>query len=504
MKGAAFRGPGGLLAEGSLKTKLLLMMLSLLVLSVLSLFLLHFYSERKLLSKIREYTDELSTAIDIAQEQPASEADAQAALRAYAERLRQLGVKDISILGDDEAIQASTNPENVGKKVVPRTKRRGPKQFVVRGVLGDEVGPPGSQKTSTLTIPIVVNDRRIGYLLVTRILDDFSALSQEAFLNRLVATLVVFAVGMVTALYLAWSFSRPLQALTDAAQQVAAGNLTVKVAAAGQDELGRLTRTFNEMVERIRENRLLEERLHFAERRAALGRLASAVAHEVRNPLNLINLSIDHLRDRILADVERREELDRVLANVKSELARLNRLVGDFLSFGKPMRLQPRPCALGRVVREVAELVEPKTRDQSVSLTVETASEIPEIVADPELLKTCFLNLMINGMDAMPEGGSLRIEVSAGKEAGQDVVVASVSDTGHGMTPDEIKTAFEPYFSSKETGLGLGLALTKKIVEDHGGTIALESAPGKGTTARVVLPAATAAVPAHSAEALAS
>jgi signal transduction histidine kinase len=156
------------------------------------------------------------------------------------------------------------------------------------------------------------------------------------------------------------------------------------------------------------------------------------------------------------------------------------------------------------VVREVAELVEPKTRDQSVSLTVETASEIPEIVADPELLKTCFLNLMINGMDAMPEGGSLRIEVSAGKEAGQDVVVASVSDTGHGMTPDEIKTAFEPYFSSKETGLGLGLALTKKIVEDHGGTIALESAPGKGTTARVVLPAATAAVPAHSAEALAS
>jgi signal transduction histidine kinase len=501
---AGFRGPGGFLAAGSLKAKFLLMMLSLLVLSVLSLFLLHFFGERQLLSKIREYTDELSTAIDIAQQQPASEADPQVALRAYAEKLRQLGVKDISILGDDEAIQASTNPENVGKKVVPRTKRRGPKQFVVRGVLGDEAGPPGSQKTSTLTIPIVVGERRIGYLLITRILDDFSALSQEAFLNRLVATLVVFAVGILISLYLAWNFSRPLQALTEGARQVAAGDLTVQVAVAGKDEIGRLTRTFNEMVERIRENRLLEERLHFAERRAALGRLASAVAHEVRNPLNMINLSIDHLRGRLPAEPAQREELDRVLRNVKAELARLNRLVGDFLSFGKPMRLQPRPCNLERVVREVAELVGPKTRDQAVELSLNATSDLPDIVADPELLKTCFLNLMINGMDAMPEGGSLRVEVRAAKENGQDVVVASVADSGHGMTPDEIKTAFEPYFSSKETGLGLGLALTRKIVEDHGGAITLESAPGRGTTARVVLPASSAAVPAHPAEAIAS
>jgi hypothetical protein len=498
------RGSGSGFAGGSLKAKFLLMMLSLLVLSMLSLFLLHFFSERRLLTKIREYTDELSTAIDIAQQQPAPEDDPRVALMAYAEKLRQLGVKDISILGDDEEIQASTNPENVGKKVVPRTRRRGPKQFVVRGVLGDEVGPPGSQRTSTLTIPIVVGERRIGYLLVTRILDDFSALSREAFVERLVATLSVFAVGILISLYLAWNFSRPLQALTEGARQVAAGDLTVQVPVAGADEIGRLTRTFNEMVERIRENRLLEERLHFAERRAALGRLASAVAHEVRNPLNMINLSIDHLRERLPGEPARREELDRVLRNVKAELARLNRLVGDFLSFGKPMRLQPRPCDLERVVREVVELVEPKTRDQAVALTLDTAPGLPEIVADPELLKTCFLNLMINGMDAMPEGGALQVELHATKHEGRELVVVSVRDTGHGMTPDEIKTAFEPYFSSKETGLGLGLALTRKIVEDHGGAITLESAPGKGTTARVALPAASAAVPAHPAEALAS
>jgi hypothetical protein len=378
----------------------------------------------------------------------------------------------------------------VGKHLVRGAKKKGPKEYVIRGVLGEESGPPGSQRTTTLSLPIVVGDARVGNLVITRHLDDFSALSHEAFVSRMAATLAVFGLGILLSLYLSWTFSRPLQGLTAAARQVAAGDLSVQVPqTGGKDEIGSLSRTFNEMVERLRESRLLEERLHFAERSTAMGRLASAMAHEIRNPLNFINLSIDHVRTRLGPEESpRKEDFDKVLANVKAEINRLNRLVGDFLSFGKPMRLHPRLIAVDEVLREVASLVEHKAKDQGIALGLEAEDALPRVVADPELLKTCFLNLMINAIDAMPGGGELRVAVSRARETGTDSLAITVTDTGHGMSPEDVRAAFEPYFSTKDAGLGLGLALTRKILSDHGGSITLESAPGNGTTARILLP----------------
>ncbi len=469
-----------------IKTKLLLMMTSLLVLSLASLFLLHLLSERSLFSQIRDYTDELSTAIEIAQEQPAGEGAATVALAAYADKLRKLGVKDVTLTDAADEVQASTNPNFLGKRLL-RKKKPG-REWVIKGVLGDPPSTTG-QTSSTLTVPLLVGERRVGTLLITRTLDDFSALSRVAFLSRLIATLAVFVVGMVLSIYLAWSFSRPLKELTGAAGRVAAGDLSVRVTPEGGGEIAGLSRTFNEMVERLRENRRLEERLHFAERSTALGRLASAVAHEIRNPLNLINLSIDHVRQRMPpTDATRRADFDRILDTMKGEISRLNRLVGDFLSFGKPMRLDSRPSAVEAVLREVASLVEHKARDQGIDLTVEAEPDLPWIVVDPELLKTCFLNLMINAVDAMPGGGQLSVSLRREAEDGVPHLLIEVKDTGKGMTGEEVRTAFEPYFSTKDTGLGLGLALTQKIVADHGGSIELESAPDRGTTARILLP----------------
>ena len=468
----------------NLRTKLLLTMLSLLVISVTSLFFLHLYSEQRLISQLHEYTEDLSTALEVFQEQPVGEGDPQVVLKAYMDKLGQLGVKDVSIT-DSAEVQASSNPRNVGRPLLRTSKRRGPKEYVIKGVLGEESGPPGTTTTTTLTFPIVLGDRRVGYLLITRYLDDFSALSREALRARVFATLGVFALGILVSLYLSWSFSRPVQELTRAARQVAAGDLSVQVRAQGDDEMGSLAHTFNEMVERLRENRQLEERLHFAERSTAMGRLASALAHEIRNPLNFINLSIDHVRERLGPDEgRRREDFERILTNVKAEISRLNRLVGDFLSFGKPMRLDPRPCAMDELVREVAAVVDHKAKDQGIALVTHAEGALPALVADPELLKTCLLNLMINAIDAMPKGGVLTVTV----RRDQDSLATTVTDTGQGMTPEEIRDAFEPYFSTKETGVGLGLALTRKIVGDHGGSVDLQSAPGRGTTACIRLP----------------
>ena len=491
------------LPDLDLKTKLLLMMLSLLALSGASLFFLHLLSERRLISQVREYTEELSTTIDIAQQQPAGVGDAKVVLKAYTEKLRQLGVKDVTLADAADEIQASTNPHIVGKRLIQ--KKRPGREYVIRGVLGDSVAG-ASQTTSTLTIPVVVGDRRVGYLVITRYLDDFSEQQQEAFVSRLLATLGVFGVGILLSLYLSWTFSKPLRALTTAARKVAAGDLSIRVHPGGGSEIASLSQTFNEMVERLREKRQIEERLHFAERSTALGRLASAVAHEIRNPLNFINLSIDHVRERMApADRGSKEDFERILRNMKSEISRLNRLVGDFLSFGKPMRLDIRPCALDEVLREVASLVDHKAKDQGITLQVEAAARLPRVTADPELLKTCFLNLMINAVDAMPDGGLLTVAIREGKaEDGEPSVEVSVSDTGQGMSPEAVESAFEPYFSTKDAGLGLGLALTHKIVSDHGGSIVLESVPEGGTTARIRLPLVAAGSPATRSEDLAS
>lgn len=488
----------------SIRTKLLLMMLSLLLMSVTALFFLHLASEQRLLAQVRDYTDELSTTIDIAQQQPADAADPKATLKslqAYAARLRRLGVKDVAVTDAADEVQAATNPALVGKRAVQRRKRG--QEWIIKGVIGDEPAP--TEKLSTLRVPLILADQRIGYLVITRGVEDFSEMSRQNLYWRLAVTLAVFAVGMLAALFLSTSFSRPLQDLNQAARRVASGDLDAKVPHAGEDEIGELARTFNEMVEKLRENQKLAERLHFAERSTALGRLASAVAHEIRNPLNFINLSIDHVRGKLGPEDERRKgDFERILTGVKDEISRLNRLVVEFLSFGKPMRLNTRPCSLERVLREVAALVDHKARDQGVKLEVETEKELPEIVADPELLKTCFLNLMINAADAMPAGGTLTVALGRGSKDADTELVVTVHDTGHGMTPEEIATAFEPYFSTKETGLGLGLSLTRKIVEDHGGEIALSSEPGRGTTARITLPLLPHPAEAQEKQALAS
>jgi signal transduction histidine kinase len=478
--------PLGRLRSRSLRAQLQLMMLSLLVLSIGSLFVLHFFSERALLARVRDYTEELSTAIEITQEQPGAGADLQKAVQAYADKLKRLGVRDVSIAdASAEVVQASTDPRIVGKRLA---RRRGPSEYVIRGVLGDET-PIGHPVTSNLTVPIVVGDRRVGYVVITRILDDFSELSQTALASRVAATLAVFALGMLLSLVLASAVSRPVQALTDAARRVAAGDLSARVGASGSDELGALARTFNQMVERLAESRVLEERLRAAERSTAMGRFASALAHEIRNPLNSISLTIDHVRTRLGPEDEaRRGEFQSLMTTLKSEVARLNRLVGDFLSSGQPARLDPRPCDVGAVVRETAALVQHKARDQAVEVEVDAPPGLPATVADPELLKTCVLNLVLNAFEAMPGGGRLSLAVRLVGPPGEPAIAVLVSDTGVGMSPEAASIAFEPYFSTKETGVGLGLALVSRIVEGHGGEVALESAPGQGTTVRLLLP----------------
>lgn len=249
--------------------------------------------------------------------------------------------------------------------------------------------------------------------------------------------------------------------------------------------MGLLARNFNEMLSGLRGKRELEEKLQRAERSALTGRIAAGIAHEIRNPLSFINLTVDYVRDRFAPKEEGpRADYTQLMDNVKGEIARLNQMVSDFLNFGRPARLKLRELDAHELMKEVEGLVRAKAEQQGVSVTVAAGEGEARFQGDAEQLKTCFSNLAINAVQAMTEGGALTLRFSPQAES----IQFEVEDTGSGIASDVLAQIFEPYFSTKATGIGLGLALTKKLIEDHGGQITVRSAVGVGTTFTVTLP----------------
>jgi signal transduction histidine kinase len=281
-------------------------------------------------------------------------------------------------------------------------------------------------------------------------------------------------------------FTRPVLDLEHAAQRVTGGQLDFDVPISGPREISTLSTTFNEMLTGLRRNRELEEQLQRAERSAVVGRLASGIAHEIRNPLNFMNLSIDHLQAASApTDEHRRAEFLHITTTIKEEIQRLNRLVSDFLSYGRPARLKPRELDAQTVIEEVGALVKAQAEQQGVHVSIANANGADtKFQADYEQIKTCFSNLMINAVQAMPDGGALNVTL----HPNDTHLRIEFADNGPGIAAENLAQIFEPYYSTKETGIGLGLPLTKKIIEEHGGQISVASEPGQGTTFTVTMP----------------
>jgi signal transduction histidine kinase len=329
-------------------------------------------------------------------------------------------------------------------------------------------------------------DRAKRTVIIVVSMKRFSRVIEDAARDRLIALLSLGLLMVVLIALFSQRFTRPILNLARAAQRVTAGKLDFDVPVAGPEEVSTLSATFNEMLAGLRRNRDLEEQLQRAERSAVVGRLASGIAHEIRNPLNFMNLSIDHLQAACAPeDVHKRGEFVRILTTIKEEISRLNRLVSDFLSYGRPARLKTRELDARALIEEVSDLVKAQAEQQGVKVNVATDGHgDTKFQADYEQIKTCFSNLMINAVQAMPEGGALDVTV----HPNESNLHIEFADTGVGIAPENLAQIFEPYYSTKDTGIGLGLPLTKKIIEEHGGQISVASEPGKGTTFTVTLP----------------
>jgi len=289
-----------------------------------------------------------------------------------------------------------------------------------------------------------------------------------------------------------WRFTRPIKELSNAALRVSSGDLDFEVPIVRRDEVGKLARTFNEMLAGLRDKRALEERLRRAERSAISARVAAGIAHEIRNPLSFISLSVDYVRDKFAPAAEQaRSDFTQLMESIKEEINRLNGLVSDFLNLGRPARLKLRDLDARSLVEEVAGLVRAKAEQQGVRLIVRMSPETngnhsldTHIQADADQLKTCFSNLTINAVQAMPEGGALTITLHPRSSN----VEVEFADTGHGIAPESLEHLFEPYFTTKDDGTGLGLALVRVTLETHRGTISVTETPGGGATFVIVFP----------------
>jgi signal transduction histidine kinase len=295
----------------------------------------------------------------------------------------------------------------------------------------------------------------------------------------------VAAAGILLGIALSWwataRITRPVQRLAESAARVAGGDWGATVESSATGEIGQLARAFNRMTRELVAQR---ERLVQAERVAAWRELARRLAHELKNPLFPLQITVENMQRARERYPEQFDEVFREgAATLLAELAKLKQIVARFSDFAKMPAPEMQPVSFNELVGETLKLFEPQLEQARVRADALLDPRLHPVQADPDQMTRVLRNLILNAIDAMPQGGTLTLRTSA-LEGG---VRLEVSDTGQGLTSEECSRLFTPYYTTKTHGTGLGLAIVQSVVSDHHGRISVESAPGKGTTFRIEL-----------------
>ena len=286
--------------------------------------------------------------------------------------------------------------------------------------------------------------------------------------------------------------TRPVEELVRAAQDVAAGNWNTRVEAPGADEISQLAESFNRMTAELLSQR---ERLVQAERVAAWRELARRLAHELKNPLFPLQLTVENLiRARQQSPQQFEEVFREGSRTLLAEISNLKAIIGRFSEFSKMPHPQLQTVAINDLLRASVQLFQAQLQAPGhapITCRLDLDESLAPIAADPELLHRALSNLVLNAMDAMPNGGTLTLR----SRRNDGTITIEVTDTGSGLTREECERIFTPYYTSKQHGTGLGLAIVQSVVSDHGGRISVQSEPGQGTTFVIELPSRRDALP---------
>lgn len=346
--------------------------------------------------------------------------------------------------------------------------------------------PLTGRNNELLAVLLLGSSRKELVLLTRHILQIAGAVAGAALL-----------IGLLISLWVSARITKPLEELAEGAREVASGRWDTVIDLRGRDEIGQLASAFNEMTQTLAAQR---EQLVQTERVAAWRELARRLAHELRNPLFPLQITVENLQKARQLDAKQfLEVFNESTATLKAELANLNAIVGRFSDFSKMPAPHFARVNVNEALRNAVRLFEPQFNAVGKPPIIPEyflTEPLPEIDADADLLHRAFQNLVLNALDAMPAGGTLTIR-SAEHEGSIRIEVA---DTGKGLTPEECSRLFTPYYTTKVLGTGLGLAIIQSVISDHHGTISVSSDEGHGTTFRIELPQRQSARPAAPAE----
>ncbi len=285
--------------------------------------------------------------------------------------------------------------------------------------------------------------------------------------------------ALIVSILIARLVTRPLKSLIAQMKGVAEGNLDHTLKITRRDELGELLETFNHMTERLKVAKMRE-------RFSAIGEAASRIAHELKNSLVAIKAFIQMLPGRH-HDPEFIRKFNTI---IPPEIDRWERMVKEITEFSRRDILKKTECHIGEILEEVIQMVEEEAVRNKISLQCRRERDIPVILADPERLKQVFLNIIMNALQATEGGGTLDISARyniPGEEP--EEIILTFRDSGAGIAPEELEKIFEPFYTSRAKGMGLGLTICKKIIEQHQGTISVKSEALQGTSFTITLPA---------------
>lgn len=313
--------------------------------------------------------------------------------------------------------------------------------------------------------------------------------------NSLLLMIAGIILTVLTGLFLAEHIESPIKKLMSGTESISKGNLNLKIEVESIDEMGSLAQSFNKMTHDLKES---QERLILSEKLASLGTMAAGMAHEIKNPLVSLR-TFSQLLQQKWNDPEFRAKFSQI---VPTEIERINKIAESLLKFGRPMKAEMGNINVNAILEEILLLFESESRKNGIRVSTKLAN-LPEITGDTQQLSQAFVNIILNGIQSMEKGGELTVKTDVGeviqiddeseaaqKETGKPikVIFIEISDTGGGISPENLKSLFDPFFTTKVKGTGMGLPITLRIIEDHKGSIKVKSEVGKGTSFLITLP----------------
>ncbi|KAA3614088.1 MAG: sensor histidine kinase [Calditrichaeota bacterium] len=304
----------------------------------------------------------------------------------------------------------------------------------------------------------------------------FSSVLDDIRDRNLLITLSLFGLSLLAIAVIAGKFLKPIKSLYNSFDKVVQGDLDVTVKSKSKDEIGELSTSFNHMVKELRKNKDKEAIMHRQERLASLGQLAAGVAHEIKNPLNAINLTIEHLNDKFISEKE--EQASGYIRTIQKEIRRLDKTVNNFLSYLRSENLNKKEANVNNLLDEILNLYEREISNSKIKVSKNYSKECI-INLDTERFKTVLMNVIINAIQAMQKGGT--VDISTDSASGTIVI----KDSGIGIPKKDLENIFDLFYTTKSAGTGLGLPTAHKIVKEHGGELSIESEENKGTVVRI-------------------